>query len=243
MRLYCIFFFFIIINGFENNNDQHQNSIPCIKRFCVHYFRSDHAMKGSLVIMNLTPAPSIFQSKIIESLNEDITHEFSVMIKDSRKKHMNASHVSEKAQNYFMFIVSSEDVNSTVHQWRSLPTWNPMAQVMGLFTEIFDPITLEEQIRSVLSELLLHNMLNVNLMYNKAGSNTVEMITWFPYDSSNCANNILNLRVIDQCVYETNTLNSSDANIIFHPKKKEKKIPPVLHGCPLKISSSIWVSS
>lgn len=110
-------------NGFENNNDPQHNSIPCIKRFCEHYFRSDHAMKGSLVIMNLTPTPSIFQSKIIESLNEDVSHEFSVMIKDSRKKHMNASHVSEKAQNYFMFIVSSEDVNSTVHQWRSLPTW------------------------------------------------------------------------------------------------------------------------
>lgn len=117
-----------------------------------------------------------------------------------------------------------------------------MAQVVGLFTEVFDPIVLEEQIRNVLSELLLHNMLNVNLIYNKAGTNTVEMITWFPYEGNNCANHILRLRIIDQCVYE-NTSNNSDVNIVFVAKRKQKKIPQILHGCPLKISSSIWVSS
>lgn len=153
-----------------------------------------------------------------------------------------ASHVSEKAQNYFMFIVSSEDVNSTVHQWRSLPTWNPMAQVMGLFTEVYDTSTLEEQVRTVLEELLQHNMLNVNLMYNKAGTNIIEMITWFPYEGVNCANRILNLRVIDQCEYQTNSSNSSDVDVVFLPKKKEKKIPPMLHGCTLRVSSSVWVS-
>lgn len=90
MRWCYILLFIKLVSGFSNNNhDPQHSSIPCIKRYCQHYFRSDHAMKGSLVIMNLTPSPSIFQSKIIESLNEDPTHEFSVMIKDSRKKHMN----------------------------------------------------------------------------------------------------------------------------------------------------------
>lgn len=86
------FFIFLFLSGSvltENGYGAEQDSIPCIKRLCKHYFRSDHAMKGSLVIMNLTPSPSMFQTKIIESLNEDVTHEFSVMIKDSRKKHMN----------------------------------------------------------------------------------------------------------------------------------------------------------
>nr|QGW45458.1 ionotropic receptor 87a [Bradysia odoriphaga] len=238
----CYIFVFIkLVRAFSNNDhDVQHDSIPCIRRFCQHYFRSDIAMKGSLVIMNLTPSPSTFQTRIIESLNEDVTHEFSVMIKDSRKKHMNASHVSEKAQNYFMFIVSYEDVNSTVHQWRSLPTWNPMAQVMGLFTEVFDPEILAEQIRNVFDELLLHNMLNVNLMYRKAGTNIVEMITWFPYEGENCANRIVNLRVIDNCEYQVDPTNTSDINVVFNPKRKEKKIPHHLHGCSLKISSSVW---
>lgn len=151
--------------------------------------------------------------------------------------------MSEKAQNYFAFIVSSEDVNSTVHQWKSLPTWNPMAQVMGLFTEVYESEMLEEQIRSVFGELLLHNMLNVNLMYNKAGTNIVEMITWFPYEGVNCANRILDLRVIDRCEYELNQTSSSDENVIFVPKQKAKKIPTALHGCALKISSGVWVRS
>ncbi|KAJ6645967.1 hypothetical protein Bhyg_01176, partial [Pseudolycoriella hygida] len=111
-----------------------------------------------------------------------------------------------------------------------------MAQVMGLFTEEYDSAKLDAQIRSVLSELLTHNMLNVNLMYNKAETNIVEMVTWFPYEG-NCANRILSLRVIDQCEYESN---SSDVNIFFVPKKKQKKIPQTLNGCPLKVSSSVW---
>lgn len=72
------------------------NYVTCVKRICEYYFRTEHAMKGSLVIMNLTPDPTPFQSFIIGSLDEDFAHEFSVMVKDSRKPHMNASHVSEK---------------------------------------------------------------------------------------------------------------------------------------------------
>lgn len=116
-----------------------------------------------------------------------------------------------------------------------------MAQVMGLFTEVFDPIVLQEQIRNVLSELLLHSMLNVNLMYNSVETNIVEMITWFPYEGVNCATRIINLRIIDQCEYKMNSSNGSDANIVFLPKNKAKKIPLTLHGCPLKVSSSVWV--
>ncbi len=88
---YVVLFFKLVSGSTAGDNLNQQDSIPCIKRLCQHYFRSDHAMKGSLVIMNLTPSPSIFQSNIIESLNEDVTHEFSVMIKDSQKKHMNGS--------------------------------------------------------------------------------------------------------------------------------------------------------
>lgn len=88
-RCYIVLFLNLVSGLSDNNFDPEHGSISCIKRLCQHYFRSDHAMKGSLVIMNLTPSPSVFQSEIIESLNEDLTHEFSVMIKDSRKKHMN----------------------------------------------------------------------------------------------------------------------------------------------------------
>lgn len=94
MRLYHIFLLIKLINGFaEITDDPQDNSIPCIIRLCTHYFRSKHVMKGSLVMINLTPNPSLFQTKIIESINADRSHEFSIMVKDSRKKHENPVHV------------------------------------------------------------------------------------------------------------------------------------------------------
>lgn len=176
--------------------------VQCIKLFCNYHFHSEHALKGSLVIMNVTPDPTPFQSRIIKSLNEDAGHEFSVMIKDSRKRHMNASHVSEKAQNYFMFITTAADVNSTVHQWHALPTWNPLAQVMVLFTESYsNATTMELHTRNVFEQLLGHGMLNVNVMAHMDGTDFVEMLTWYPYADGNCAHEIRNLVVMDKCEY------------------------------------------
>lgn len=80
----------------DSTEEVSANYVLCVRRVCEYYFRSDHAMKGSLVIMNLTPNPTPFMTTIIASVMEDPNHEFSVMVKDSRKKHMNASHVSEK---------------------------------------------------------------------------------------------------------------------------------------------------
>lgn len=234
----------ILIQNVQQNNLQ---SIPCIKKFCVKYFRSDHALKGSLVIMNLTPKPQTIQNKIIQAINDDPYHEFSVMVKDAQSKHLNASHVSEKAQNYFMFIASNKDVNRTVHQWRSLPTWNPLAQVVVLFTKTFDNKTLNEQIRKVLEELLENSMLNVNIISQRIDTNYIQSMTWFPYENENCAKKVLNIRLIDECQYDElkginlrTTSYNNDNKKIEDREKRLSKIPLSLHGCPLTISSGIW---
>lgn len=225
-------------------------SIPCIKKFCVKYFRSDHALKGSLVIMNLTPKPQIIQNKIIQAINDDPHHEFSVMVKNAQLKHLNASHVSEKAQNYFMFIASNKDVNQTLRQWKSLPTWNPLAQVVILFTKTFDNHTLNKQIRNVLEELLENGMLNVNIISHRIDTNYVQSMTWFPYENENCAKEILKIRLIDECEYNNVESQVNDLRTTSYyyendtgdnvNQKRRNKIPKSLHGCPLTISSSIW---
>lgn len=231
----------------ENMKRNELQSIPCVKEFLVKYFRSDHAMKGSLVIMNLTPKPNTFQSRIIQSLNEDPYHEFSVMVKSAIRKHLNASHVSEKAQNYFMFIASNEDVNQTLHQWRSLPTWNPLAQVVVLFTTTLDTETLFRQMELILKELLECSMLNVNIISHRIDTNFIQAMTWFPYENRNCANEILNIQLIDECEYNNDVVNSSigsksmsNFNSMDHFRLKRDKIPLTLHGCPLTISTGVW---
>jgi hypothetical protein len=98
-------------------------------KLCEKYFKSERALKGSLVIINLIPSPSIFQRKILQSFNEDKRHELGVMIKDARKKHLSAVHVTEKAKNYFMLLSNSSELESTLKLLMGLPTWNPLAQV------------------------------------------------------------------------------------------------------------------
>lgn len=232
--------------------DQSNNYVTCIRLFCENYFRSDHAMKGSLVIMNVTPEPTPFQSKIIKSLNEDINHEFSVMIKDSLKRHLNASHVSEKAQNYFMFIVTSADVNSTVTQWKSLPTWNPLAQVLVLFTETYSEANLERETKNVLEKLLEYRMLNVNVLSHREGTHVMQVVTWFPYAGGNCASAILDLKTIDECEYQVideDTAGDNETSVdgemtsgssYYKPNRKMPKIPLRLHDCALKVASSVY---
>lgn len=233
-------------SSFLELESQTQSSyqVTCIKKLCQYHFRTKHAMKGSLVIMNLTPDPTPYQSSIIESLDEDRNHEFSVMVKDSRKKHRNASHVSEKAQNYFMFIVTSEDVNSTVNQWHSLPTWNPLAQVIVLFTETYSTDLQDAETRLVLDKLLQHGMLNVNVMSHRIDTNIMQVVTWYPYASGNCAKEIRELTVIDECEYQIRDENDEEnrhtAYAIYKPNRKVPKIPLTMNGCPLLVSSSVW---
>lgn len=71
---------------------------------------------------------------------------------------------------------AASDVNSTVHQWHKLPTWNPQAQVMVLFTNPFyDDDHMEEEVRIALTTLLEHGMLNVNVMLHWANSSFLEV--------------------------------------------------------------------
>lgn len=74
------------------------NYVTCVKRICEHYFHAEHAMKGSLIIMSVTADATPFQSRLVGSWGEDAAHRFSVMVKNPRKVHQNASHVSEKVR-------------------------------------------------------------------------------------------------------------------------------------------------
>lgn len=239
------------------------NYVTCVKRICEHYFHAEHAMKGSLIIMSITAATTPFQSSVIGSWGEDAAHKFSVMVKNPRTHHHNASHVSEKvgifavfyaifkyqnnqsrrdiddlqAQNYFMFCDTvAKDVNASVHQWHSLPTWNPMAQVVVLFTQPLAAGPLLREVDAVLRMLLDFGMLNVNVLAETAGTTAVQVYTWHPYGAGNCAKSVRDILVSDRCAYDT----QPGAEIRFRPQRKVSKIPATLNGCPLRVAASVW---
>ncbi|XP_058458991.1 uncharacterized protein LOC131435082 [Malaya genurostris] len=232
--------------------------VPCVQRLCEKYFRSERALKGSLAIINIKPDTSLFQLNILKSFNHDPRHEMGVMVKDGRKKHWNASHVTEKAKNYLLLIGDSSELDAPINQLRRLPTWNPLAQVVVLFTSEMTPLVFEIEVRNALQKLFENSVLNVNVMVQRYNTSVLEVWTWFPYENGECADNIAKIRLIDECEYaevpiedQSETENETkvlpdELETLWTFREKHffsdfgPKIPKDYNYCPLMISTVVW---
>lgn len=122
-----------VINGFNETDDddsdgdgmnylalpeaQHNlSSILCIIKFCEKYFRSEKAVIGSLVIVNVQNTTE-FHSELIIMLNEHANYDLGVMTKDATKPHGNPLHVVDKAKNYFVVFNRTSEVSDAINQW------------------------------------------------------------------------------------------------------------------------------
>lgn len=92
------------------------SSILCIIKFCEKYFRSEKAVIGSLVIVNIQNTTE-FHSQLIIMLNENTDYDMGLMTKDSRRKHGNPAHVVDKAKNYFVVFGETNEVIDAINQW------------------------------------------------------------------------------------------------------------------------------
>lgn len=215
--------------------------IPCILDLSEKYFRSNQKVKGSLIIINFTPNDSEFQKIILKRFNENEEHEYSLMAKYALLPHKNASHVTDKAKNYFFIIEKSNEISAILIQLRGLPTWNPFAKILVLLIRSM-PLsltTLHEEFIEIFSILLRKTMLNANVMYVTL-KNSIEVVTWFPYENDNCAKQIDHVEIIDQCevIYNKDFSSSTVKYRTF--MDKIDKIPSDLHNCPLMIATSDW---
>ncbi|XP_055585201.1 uncharacterized protein LOC129738049 [Uranotaenia lowii] len=194
----------IVTGGIPPEDDTEENLltiVPCVKRLCEKYFRSERKMKGSLAIINIKPDTSSFQLNILKSFNHDPRHEMGVMVKDGRKKHFNASHVTEKAKNYLLLVSDSSELDAPIDQLRHLPTWNPLAQVVVLFTSEMTAAVFEVEVRNALQKLFDQAVLSVNVMVQRYNTSVLEVWTWFPYENGGCADSINTIRMIDECEF------------------------------------------
>lgn len=214
--------------------------IPCIFNLLEKYFRSKIRLKGSLIIFSFTPNGSQFQKTILKSFNEDINHEYSIMAKYALLPHFNASHVTDKAKNYFFMIEKSDEIPAILNQLRRLPTWNPFAKVLVLLmrTTPFEENDLNTEIIEIFGKLLNSKMLNANVLYVSQKPNTIEVVTWFPYEDNNCAKKIETIRLIDRCevIYGENSSTLKFTTFL----NNIQRIPENLHNCPLMIATSDW---
>lgn len=95
------------------------SSIICIIKFCEKYFRSEKAVIGSLVIVNVQNTTD-FHSQLIIMLNEHANYELGVMMKDATnaiRPHGNPKHVVDKAKNYFVVFNRTAEIVDAINQW------------------------------------------------------------------------------------------------------------------------------
>lgn len=212
---------------------------PCLLKLCEKYFKSKRASRGSLVIINLVPTPKSFlQRRMLEKINEDKSHALGVMVKDGRLKHLNASAwgVTDKAQSYLLLMLVHDDLVVTVKQWKSLPTWNPLAQTVIVFMDPIQSVEIKDaSVKKVLDTLLSEGMINAIVMYQIADDDERMVAeTWFPYLNKSCATSIENIYIIDECVMSATNVNGTidDFNTEYFPR-----IPTNFRGCPINVSA------
>lgn len=219
---------------------------PCLLDLSEKYFKSKRAMRGSLVVFNSVNHPKPFlQMKILKFFNEHKRHVMGVMSKDARFKHRNASRVTDRAQNYMLFLVEQKDLTLALIQWKSLPTWNPLAQTVIVFMNPLETVDeKDKKVQNIFDELLDNGILFANVIYQMSGNAfKMEVETWFPYYDRGCARTVDNIYKIDECiVYEdidgkTRKIrrNTTEFNLDKYPK-----IPNTLHNCSFTASAFIF---
>lgn len=87
-----------------------------------------------------------------------------------------------------------------------------------------------------MKQFLMFNIINVNVISYRYGSNVVQAHTFYPYDGSNCANEVNELTLLEECVYSDDSPDNVEMLVV---EERRPKIPNDLHGCELNIAASI----
>lgn len=197
-------------------------------------------MRGSLVVVNLAPnKTSRLERRILLSFNEDKNHILTLMVKDARFKHGNASRVTDKAQNYMLVMDNFNGLRAALKMWKILPTWNPLAMTIVV---LMNPLETTEQknqiVREVFEELRKDGIIYANAMYQMADAPLKLVVeTWFPYQGNDCAKSVGSTYKINECeIFEE----TDEKKIYEFNQEMFPKLPNNLHGCPLTVSAFIW---
>jgi hypothetical protein len=146
-----------------------------------------------------------------------------------------------------LLLVVLDDLTVALKQWKSLPTFNALAQTVIVFMDAIETVAEKDKlVRLVFEELLNSGFIYANVMYQIADDpNKMESETWFPYYGEGCASTVGNIYKIDECVVTQIINEESDeikTNVTLNEFNSNKypKISNTLHGCPLTVSTVIW---
>jgi hypothetical protein len=209
------------------------------------------------------------QRRMLEAVNKEKELRLGIMVKDGKKKHLNASAwgVTDKAQNYMLMMPELGDLDFAVKQWKGLPTWNPLAQVgfpnqVQLLLRI---ITIhcvqcvvvcvnamstveqkDEMVEKILTRLLSDGLINsIVVYYFNNDKNLLIAESWFRYLNTSCGSIIENIHKIDECRV-TETVNRTTNEKVVEVSQESfnqnlfPRIPRYFHDCFLNATVFVW---
>lgn len=211
--------------------------VPCVLRLLGKYFKAEHQTSGPLAIVSLTADPTLIERTVLVVFNESPKHEFALMTKYATRYHMPELHVTGQAQNYFILVAKATQLTETIKQLSSLPTWNPLANFVILFTKVLNETYLASETFKMMDELFTYSAYNVYVLSQRQGTYMIQSHTYFPYEDDNCATSVKNIKMVDECFNEKESQYDPDnASIVEHHQELYPKIPKKLHKCYLNAS-------
>lgn len=211
--------------------------VPCVLRLLGKYFKAEHQTSGPLAIVSLTADPTLIERTVLVVFNEDPKHEFALMTKYATRYHMPELHVTGQAQNYFILVGKAKHLTETLKQLSSMPTWNPLANFVILFTKVLNETYLASETYKMMDELFKYSAYNVYVLSQRQGTYMIQSHTYFPYEEDNCATSVKNIKMVDECFNDKDSQYDPDnTSVIEHHQDLYPKIPKKLHKCHLNAS-------
>lgn len=224
------------IKSLEPIQRQHNvSAISCVVQLSENYYYSDTEIIGSLLmvhIQNTTP----MHNQLMESLMESNIYTIDLINQYTRCDDECYSSFAIKAKSYFVAFKELAEVTAALRVWRKLPTWNPLARFVAVFLNDYDDAMLQGLIRFVIESFFKIRALNVKVISFRKGSNVIQAHTWYPYEGENCANEVRDIHLINECYYSDDRVGQLIRNVTL----PRPAIPLDLHGCPLRIATSVY---
>lgn len=222
----------------------------CVRQLMLKYSNASQG-EGAMTILTVLHQSAGAQRNLIRSLMENVDLNF--MIKKSHRYHYSTHAVIEKSKMYTFLTVDASDLEGVVALLRTLPTWNALAKVLVIFPfELAEDelkVQVERSLRYLFEEV---GFFDVIVIAREINTMRVVAYTFFPYDNNNCAKEVNNIEVIDECeVMVPAYLDLTDYRAVekYINENKEKgfftmtehrngsgKVPDEIPGCNITIS-------
>lgn len=185
------------------------------------------------------------QQRILKLLNEDVSHQVNLIIKDDTPPQENEPRAREKAKNYLILVTFPTEIVENIKKLQKLNTWNHEAQFIVVVTERFaDQFEMEVVVSGTFKLFFDYSILNVYvLIQNLDTDNLLQSFIWYPYDGNSCSNILSynNLEIIDECETLNDTSDSENKFLLRELiAELPSRLPDKFHQCPLIVTTPIW---